>query len=95
MKYLVFSICLQVSLYAVTAEELMEIHKVTTVEMESINSPVAGSLVYNTIESTLFFYTGNTWKKLRSSGSETVVTVGSGITLMGEGTTSSPYSIGL
>jgi hypothetical protein len=83
------------TLYAVTADELLEVHKVTTTEMNNINAPQAGSLVYNTTENTLFFYTGTVWKRLRSTGGETILNAGSGMVVSGNGTNASPYSIGV
>jgi hypothetical protein len=83
------------TLYAITADELLEIHKVTTTEMNNINTPQAGSLVYNTTENTLFFYTGTVWKQLRSTGGETILNAGSGMVVSGNGTNASPYSIGV
>jgi len=98
MKKLLFLIGLllmqSINLYAVTADELMAIHKVTTTEMNNINAPQAGSLVYNTTENTLFFYTSTEWKRLRSTGSETIVNAGSGITITGDGTITVPYTVG-
>ena len=82
------------ALHAVTADELMEIHKVTTTEMNNINGPQAGSLVYNTTEDAIFFYTGAAWKKLRSDGDETVINAGSGVTVTGNGTSATPYTVG-
>ncbi len=82
-------------LYAVDADEIMQIHKVTTIEMNNINTPQAGSLVYNTTENTLFFYTGTVWRRLRSTGSETILNAGSGMVVSGNGTNTSPYSIGV
>lgn len=79
---------------APTSDELVLLHNVTTTEMNAIASPSAGSLVYNTTENATFFYTGTVWKKMRSSGDETIVTAGSGITVSGNGTPSSPYVIG-
>ena len=72
LTFLVF-LFLQLSiLYATTVDELMAMHKVTTTEMNNITTPQAGSLVYNTTENTLFFYTGTVWKRVRSIGSETI-----------------------
>ncbi|MCF6244510.1 MAG: hypothetical protein L3J43_05685 [Sulfurovum sp.] len=82
------------TLYAITADELLEVHKVTTTEMNSITTPQAGSLVFNTTENTLYFYTGSAWKRLRSTGSETKVNAGSGMVVTGNGTSSVPYTIG-
>lgn len=83
------------ALYAVTADELMQIHKVNTSEMNNIVTPLTGSLVYNTTEGTLYFYTGTTWKRLRSTGTETILNAGSGMTVLGNGSSAVPYSIGI
>lgn len=80
--------------FAVTNDELLQIHKVTDLEMYSISAPQKGSLVYNTTYSTIYFYTGVDWKRLRSLGSETIVSGGSGISIVGQGTESAPYVIG-
>jgi len=96
MKKLAFLVAVQVSiLHAITASELLEVHKATTTEMNNINTPQAGSLIYNTTENTLFFYTGSTWKRLRSSGTETILNAGSGMVVTGNGTSSVPYTIGV
>jgi len=83
------------TLPAVDPEELMQIHKATTTEMNNIVSPQAGSLVYNTTENTLYFYTGVVWKRLRATGAETIVNAGNGMTVTGSGTSSVPYTIGV
>jgi hypothetical protein len=82
------------ALYALTTDELMQVHRVTTSEMNSIASPQAGSLVFNTTEDTLYFYTGTTWKRLKANGSETIIQAGNGITISGNGTSATPYNIG-
>ena len=82
------------TLYALTADELMKIHKATTTEMNNISTPLAGSLVYNTSENTVFFYTGINWKKLRSEGTETIINAGNNIVITGNGSSATPYSIG-
>ncbi len=82
-------------LYATTADELLAIHKVTTNEMNSIATPQAGSLVYNTTENAIFFYTGTAWKRMRPTGAETVVNAGNATILSGSGTTTSSYVIGI
>lgn len=93
--FLIFILSIQFSiLYAATEGELLGIHKVTTVDMNVINTPQAGSLVYNTTENTLFFYTGVVWKRLRSTGNETIVNAGSGMLVTGDGTSAVPYTIG-
>jgi len=98
MKKLIFLISLVLMhssvIYAITADELMTIHKVTTTQMNSINTPQAGSLVYNTTEDTLYFYTGTIWKRLRANGTETIINAGSNIVITGNGSSSTPYTIG-
>ena len=96
LTFLILLLSTQFStLYAVTANELLEVHKVTNTEMNNINTPQAGSLVYNTTDNTLYFYTGSVWKRLRSSGGETILNAGSGMLVTGNGTSSVPYSIGV
>jgi len=82
------------SIYALTSDELLQIHRVNTVEMNNIATPQAGSLVYNTTENTLYFYTGTTWKRVRSDGTSTIVQAGSNIIITGNGSSSTPYTIG-
>ena len=82
------------SVHAVTADELVGIHQVTTLEMNGITAPQAGSLVYNTTENTTLFYTGTIWKKLRSVGTETIINAGNLIVITGNGSSSTPYIIG-
>jgi hypothetical protein len=98
MKKIIFLIFISLmhfsSLYAITADELLGVHKVTTTEMDNIATPKAGSIVYNTTENTLFFYNGTAWKRLRSVGSETIINAGSHIEVSGDGTSASPYGIG-
>jgi hypothetical protein len=82
------------SLYGITADELLKAHRVTTTQMNNINSPQAGSIVYNTTQNRLFYYTGSVWKPLRATGSETILQAGVGIVINGDGTSDSPYTIG-
>ena len=95
MKYLLSILALVSTLHAITADELMQLHSVTATEMNNISTPQAGSVVYNSTENTLFFYTGSVWKRMRANGTETVVNVGNGMTVTGNGSTSSPYAIGV
>ena len=83
------------SIYAVTADELMQLHSVTTAEMNAISTPQAGSVVYNSTENTLFFYTGSVWKKMRANGTETIINAGSGMTVTGDGSNTTPYTVGI
>ena len=80
-------------LLAISADELIQIHKVTTIQMNNIVTPQAGSLIYNTTENTLYFYTGTLWKRLRLTGSETIINAWNGVVITGNGTKTSPYQI--
>ncbi len=95
MKYLLCMLIFMKITYAITAEELMQIHNVTTTEMNNITTPQIGSVIYNSTENTLFFYTGSMWKKMRSSGTKTVINAGNGMTVTGNGSSSTPYTIGV
>jgi len=44
-----------------TAGDLVAIHNVTTLEMNSISNPVEGSMVYNTTTSSMHFYSNSAW----------------------------------
>ena len=63
--------------------------------MNAISTPQAGSVVYNSTENTLYFYTGSVWKKMRSDGTETIIHAGSGMTVTGDGSNATPYTIGV
>lgn len=95
MKYISFIFVLfGPCAHAVTSDALMNVHQVTALEMNSITTPQAGSLVYNTTEDTLFFYTGSSWKKLRAEGSETIISAGNQVNTTGNGSLNTPYVIG-
>lgn len=95
MRYIFLLVSVLVSgLYAITSDELVGLHKVTSTEMNSINMPLSGSLVYNTTEQTIYYYTGSVWKKLRAEGNETVINAGNQINITGNGTNNAPYIIG-
>ena len=99
MKYVFYALCMllmfSVRLSAVTADELMHIHKVTTTQMNAISNPQPGSLVYNTTENTIYFYTGSAWRKMRATGDETIINAGSGTNITGNGTSITPYILGV
>jgi len=94
LLFILTSLIISLSSATPIEDELLKIHKVTSTEMNNILAPQAGSLVYNTTENTLYFYTGTVWKRLRSIGSETIITSGSDINITGNGTSSVPYTIG-
>ncbi|MBU2996347.1 hypothetical protein KO500_07870 [Cellulophaga baltica] len=48
------------------ANELTKLHEVTTAEMNSIDSPEAGSLIFNTTENKLYYYNGTEWVNTKS-----------------------------
>jgi len=50
-----------ISAQAPTAGELIQIHSVTTVEMNAIASPETGSVVYNTDDKRIHQYDGSSW----------------------------------
>ena len=91
MKYLLSILALVSTMHAITADELMRLHSVTTSQMNNISSPQAGSVVYNSTENTLFFYTGSVWKRMRANGSETIINAGNGISVTGNGASATPY----
>ena len=93
--YVLFVVIISETVQALNYDELEQIHKVTTTEMNSISSPRPGSLVYNTTENTLYFYTGTAWKRTTSSGAETIINAGNGMTITGSGTSAVPYTIGV
>lgn len=47
------------------AGELLGMHNLSTSEMNSINSPNLGSLIYNTTENELFIFNGSLWKGIK------------------------------
>ena len=95
MKYLLSMLIFTAIVYAITAEELLQLHSVTTTEMNNISAPQAGSVVYNSTENTLYFYTGSIWKKMRANGTETIINAGSGMTVTGNGSNTTPYTVGI
>lgn len=64
---------------APTANDLVKIHSVTTLEMNAINLPMEGSLVFNTDENTTYEYNGANWNRFTTNEeSKTVVLNGDG-----------------
>ena len=70
---------------------LVQLHKVTTTEMNAIVSPVTGSLVFNTDDKEIYERNATSWKKITSDGSETHIVSGSCIDITGTGTAADPY----
>lgn len=82
-------------LYAVVPQndELMQLHNVTTAEMNAIITPVEGSLLFNTDDRAIYEYNNSQWNRVSSDGSDTKLVAGNGITITGSGTSSDPYQI--
>jgi len=98
MHKLIFALLLLLTIpslsLAITADEILKVHKVTTTEMNNILTPQTGTVVFNTTEHTLFFYNGIIWKRLRATGTETIINAGNNIVITGNGSNSTPYIIG-
>jgi hypothetical protein len=99
MKNITIFLCVMlvqcIPLYAVTSGELMQIHNVSSDDMNNIENPIAGTLVYNSTEKTLYFYTGTMWKKMNpSSSSKTAITASDGNIVLVD-TNNSIFRIGL
>ncbi len=75
------------------SNELLAIHSISTIEMNAITNPFKGSLIYNTDKKSIYFYTGTLWKKLKSDGRETKIIAGNNLTISGNGTNQTPYTI--
>ncbi len=76
-----------------TSDELLAIHNLSTIQMNAIVSPPKGSILYNTDEKSIYFYSGTLWKKLRSDGRETKIIAGNNLTITGNGADQTPYII--
>ncbi|EAR00731.1 hypothetical protein [Maribacter sp. HTCC2170] len=48
---------------------LLGLTNATTTEIQSINNPVVGSIIYNTSINGIFHYTGSTWESVKSASS--------------------------
>jgi hypothetical protein len=80
--------------YAVPlSDELVQLHNVTTSEMNSITSPQRGSLVFNTDDKEIYERNNTAWNKISSDGSETKIVAGDCTHVLGTGTTSDLYVI--
>ncbi len=87
------------------ANQLIQIHEVTNVEMNAITSPIEGSIVYNTEEKRIYQYDGGNWleivvttptiKALTSSYTLTALDNGKVLTINSVGTTTLTIPSGL
>ena len=83
----------QVEATTPTNDVLVQLHSVTTVEMNAIASPVQGSLIFNTDDSEVYERNATRWNRVSSDGSETKVIEGSCTSITGVGTPSNPYVV--
>jgi len=85
-------ISIQVQLTALLLNnELIVLHNMNTTEMNNIDSPTIGSLVFNTDDKEVYERNATDWKRITSSGDETHIVSGSCIDITGTGTSSNPY----
>jgi hypothetical protein len=75
--------------------ELVQLQRVTTVQMNAIVSPVTGSLLFNTDDNQVYERNATAWHKISSDGSETKIVAGNGINITGSGTMADPYQISI
>jgi len=75
------------------SDELVQLHNVTTAEMNAISSPVQGSLVFNTDDKEVYERNATAWNRISSIGSETKIVTGDCIEIIGNGTASTPYHL--
>ena len=85
------------NIYAVVPDsgELVQLHSVTTAEMNAIASPVEGSLIFNIDDKEIYERNSTAWQKISNDGSETKIVAGNGITVIGSGTIVDPYQISI
>lgn len=91
--FIILFLAIEFSFAQTSADELLQVHKVTTTAMNNIVTPSTGSLVFNTTENTMYFYTGTIWKKIKSDGDETIINEGTNVQITGDGTNTTPYTI--
>ncbi len=74
-------------------DELVTLHAVSTAEMNAINSPLEGSIVFNTDNNEIYERNTTAWSIISSDGSETKIVAGNCMEVTGTGTSSIPYVI--
>ena len=74
-------------------DELIVLHNATTAEMNTITSPIQGSLIFNTDDNEVYERNATSWNKISADGSETKIIAGNCMDITGIGTSSSPYII--
>jgi len=75
------------------SDELLMLHNVTQGEMNSITSPIEGSLVFNSSDEETYERNNTDWDRITSDGSETKITAGACTKVTGRGTSTDPYVI--
>lgn len=99
MKKLYYTLCVSfLGSYALLADipksdELVQLHQVTTAEMNSIVSPEIGSLIFNSDDKEIYERNATAWKRISSSGDETKVFSGDCVDVLGTGTVGTPYTV--
>ena len=95
--FLSISLVCFMNLYAVVPDsgDLVQLHSVTTAEMNAITSPVGGSLIFNIDDKEVYERNSTAWQRISSDGSETKIVAGNGIIVTGSGTTVDPYQISI
>jgi len=77
------------------SDELIVLQHATTIEMNAIDSPIKGSLIFNIDDNEVYERNSTAWNKISANGSETKIVAGNGITLIGSGTIADPYQINI
>ena len=74
-------------------DELVMLHNMTTTQMNTIASPVEGSLVFNTDDKEVYERNTTAWHIISSDGSETKMVAGACMQVTGNGTSTNPYIV--
>jgi len=95
MKKVYILLCIlfvcQVKAITPSSDTLVQLHNVTTSEMNAIISAVKGSLIFNSDDKEVYERNTTNWKKMTSNGDETHIVSGSCIDITGTGTSLNPY----
>jgi len=75
------------------SSELLILHNVTQSEMNTIATPIEGSLIFNTNNEEIYERNSTDWDRISSDGSKTKIIAGACTKVTGSGTSSDPYVI--
>ena len=75
------------------SDELLILHSVTQSDMNTIVSPIEGSLVFNSNDQEIYERNSTHWDRIRSDGSETKIVAGACTKVTGAGTSANPYVV--